>query len=227
MFTRTTYDDYVLLEFHAPESSNALSLDAARALADFKLDRPVVVRGLHPRVFCAGGNLSDHSKYQTAREGLDANAEIARALDAFAAWPVPKLAMIEGDALGGGVEWLARFDYRFVTPAVQLTFWQKRVGLSPGWGGGAAWARIIGEDALRQLLLEARALSAPEALRLKLVDRIVTPAGVDAELRRWVRDIASPISADLHAWRAGSEREVFTKLWWHGAHRAALEKWRG
>ena len=226
MFTRTDFDAHTALDFHAPESSNALSLAAARALAQFKFDRPVVVRSRHARIFCAGGNLNDHSKFDAAAPGLASNVEIAAHLDHFAAQPVPKLAVIEGDAIGGGVEWLARFDARFITPSARLIFWQKRVGLAPGWGGGAWWARLIGEAPLRQLLLDARPLSAPEALRLNLVDRIVNEEAVDVEVNRWVREITSPINAEILGWRADTEAETFGKLWWGDAHRAALAAWR-
>ena len=225
MFIRRDFDTHVLLEFHAPETANALTIEAARALAAFRVDRPVVVRSGHPRVFCAGGNLIKHLEFTNAAAGLADNAELARHLDAFGAWPVPKLAVIEGEVLGGGVEWLARFDHRWATPAARLAFWQKRVGLLPGWGGGRAWADKLGEARVRQLLLEARPLGAHEAFRRGLVDRVVTPAAVDGEITRWARELTSPLDAAVLNWRADDEGEHFARVWWGEAHRAALKRW--
>ena len=227
MFATRLHPDYLELLFHDPSSANALSLTGARQLAALarehrRLDRPVVVRSGHPRIFCAGGNLKDHQKLRTRAAGLRANAEIAKHLDAFAAWATPKLAVVEGRAIGGGVEWLARFDVRWATADADFTFAQKHVGLSFGWGGGAAWARWIGEARTRQLLVEGRTLDAAEAARLGLVDRVVAREELDSAVMTWARAVASPINPTLAGWTVRNEARLFRRLWWGAVHRGVL-----
>jgi enoyl-CoA hydratase/carnithine racemase len=178
-FKATEHENFLKVDFFVPRTANALSLEAARELRALqkqfsKIKKPVIVSSVHPRVFCSGGNLTDYKKLKGKAPGLKVNREIASILNAFAAWPVPKLALIDGDVLGGGMEWLARFDFRWASPNAYFVFWQKRIGLSPGWGGGRAWAAKIGEDNVRRLLLEGQILSAGKAVRESLIDRIVT-----------------------------------------------------
>ncbi len=224
-FKATVRDSVLFIEFHIPESSNALSLEAARALRSlvrqFRSWRGlVVVTSGHPRMFCSGGNLSDYARLKGKAPGLKINREITACLDAFGKWPAVKLALIEGDVLGGGVEWLARFDYRWAVPSAVFSFWQRRIGLTSGWGGGKAWALKIGEDRVRTLLTEGALLPAESALRLGLCDRIVSP---------WkIREHASALSVGegISEWSAKSESKLFASLWMGPKHKSVLEKWK-
>lgn len=213
------------LEFHIPSSSNALSLEAARVLRgvvrEFRAWRGlVVVTSGHRSMFCSGGNLSDYAKLRGKAPGLKINREITACLDAFGKWPAVKLAVIEGDVLGGGIEWLARFDYRWSVPSALFAFWQRRIGLSSGWGGGRAWAAKIGEDRVRTLLMEGSLLSAETALRFGLIDRVVSA---------WqIRELCErhPVSGKLSGWSVAGESKIFSSLWMSDEHRTVLEKWK-
>jgi enoyl-CoA hydratase len=221
------------IQFHDQTSSNALSLGAARDLAALaksykKWDRPVVVRSGHPRLFCSGGNLSGYQRLQSKAAGVKINREITNALNKFAAWPVLKLALVNGDVLGGGMEWLARFDLVWSTPHVLFAFWQKRIGLTPGWGGGKIWADRLGENVLRTLLNEARLISAPEAMRLKLVQRVIPENLAGVVLEDWLVTLNTPekFTGEINRWTAATERSQFERLWMGPIHKSALQKWR-
>ena len=144
--------------------------------------------------------------------GLKANQEITKHLDGFGAWPVVKLAVVEGDVLGGGIEWLARFDFRWSTPSALFAFWQRRIGLSTGWGGGAAWAKIIGEERVRRLLLEGQLLSATAALRFGIVDRIVSGWKIRESVTDWITDLDQAAVAKMLGWSAKKERAIFSRV---------------
>lgn len=224
-FKATVRDSVLFIEFHIPESSNALSLEAARVLRgvvrEFRSWKgPVVVASAHPRLFCSGGNLSDYARLKGKAAGLKINREITACLDAFGKWPAVKLALIEGDVLGGGVEWLARFDYRWAVPSAMFSFWQRRIGLSSGWGGGRAWAAKIGEERVRTLLVEGALLPAESALHLGLCDRLVSPWSIRKEASMW-----RP-GEGLAGWSAKSEGRVFASLWMGPKHKSVLEKWK-
>lgn len=221
---------YLEFSFSAPRSANALSLKAARELQSLtkkykKWSKPVIVSSGHPRVFCSGGNLTDYAKLKTKPEGLKINREIAACLDAFAAWPVIKIAWVNGDVLGGGMEWLARFDFRWSTPEAVFAFWQRRIGLSTGWGGGAWWAGKIGEENVRRLLIRAEPITATGALRIGLVDRILPQWRAQPELEKFVSDLAGESVSAARRWKIQSEAKVFASLWMASEHRAVLKRW--
>jgi enoyl-CoA hydratase/carnithine racemase len=227
-FKVSEFNNHLELSFSAP--GNALSLSVARELASVqkkykKWTKPVVVASTHPSLFCSGGNLSDYKKLKDKASGLKINREIQKHLDGFGAWPVVKLAVIEGDVLGGGLEWLARFDFRWSTPHVFFSFWQRRIGLSPGWGGGKIWAARIGEEKLRQVMLEAEIFSAGTALRWGLVDRLHSTWKIREEVNEWAQVMCEPTVRGLLKWKSSKEAATFQKLWMGPEHRAALKRW--
>jgi enoyl-CoA hydratase len=231
-FKVSELDHMLWLDFAARSAGNAFGLDVARELGGVvkkyrSWKKPVVVGSTHPSLFCSGGNLSDYKKLKGKPPGLKINREIAKHLNAFGAWPAVKLAIVEGDVLGGGMEWLARFDFRWSTPTAFFSFWQRRIGLSPGWGGGRAWARIIGEARLRAALLEAELLGASAAQRWGLVDRVVPSWKIREDVALWARRMDDPSVRALMGWSMTRESALFAKLWMGPEHRAALARWRG
>ena len=222
---------YLSIRFLAQESANALSLNAARELAalpkKFKASKkPIVVSSAHPRVFCSGGNLTDYKKLKSKGDGLKVNREISKALDAFGAWPVMKIAYVNGDVLGGGMEWLARFDFRWSAPHALFAFWQRRIGLATGWGGGAWWARKIGEDRLRQLLIEAQPLPASQAMKAGLIDRVVLDWRRESELAQFCQGLESDSARAANRWSAKEESKIFSNLWLNKEHAEVLKRWK-
>lgn len=219
------------IHFLAAESANAFSLTAATELAKIQKKykswkKPVLVMSDHPKVFCSGGHLGDYKKLKGKPPGLKINRSIEKILNDFGNWSVPKIAVIEGDVLGGGMEWLARFDFRFVVPSAFLAFWQRRIGLSSGWGGGAAWAEIIGEQQVRRLLLAGQILSAESALRAGLVDQIVSSWKIRSEALHFAANLDASVSKDLVNWSASRESRIFQFVWMNETHRRVLKEWK-
>ncbi|MBX3021020.1 MAG: enoyl-CoA hydratase/isomerase family protein [Bdellovibrionales bacterium] len=243
LFSTTEWNTHLEIAFLDASSANAFGLPAAREFSALikrykKWTKPVVVRSAHARVFCSGGQLSDYARLKSKAAGLKINREITNVLDSFGRWPVVKLAVVEGDVFGGGMEWLARFDYRWSAPSAVFAFWQRKIALSTGWGGGEWWAKRVGEDRVRQLLLEARLLSAGEALRLRLVDRVLTRWSLKEEVEAWARAMSmagdenvrssktAPAYIKLTQWSSRRENKLFADLWMGPEHRAVLEKWK-
>lgn len=219
------------LEFCLVDSGNAMSLVAARELSKIvksyrQWKSPVVVTSGHPTLFCSGGNLTDYSNLKNRAAGLKINREITKCLQSFGAWPVVKLAVIEGDVLGGGMEWLGHYDFRWSTNSVFLTFWQRRIGLSPGWGGGTQWSQILGDSQTLKLLLEASLISAPRALDLGLVDRVLSASRIRDAIAPWCEQLKGESMNAIINWSPLRERQIFEKLWLGPEHLAALARWR-
>ncbi len=224
--------------FHDPESRNSFRLETAREFAKLliKIEKTcdALLFEAEGRVFCSGGNLSDHKK-QGAVRGRAANREITKVLSTLNELKIPTVALVDGDALGGGVELLSAFDVVIASPHILLGFWQRRLGLAFGWGGGARLSKRLGGARLSRAGLEARAFTADEALEIGLVD-IVTArharhATAQAELTRlvsWPEQSVSAFKAHkkTSAAEARAERGLFEKLWFGIAHRAFLSKRR-
>jgi enoyl-CoA hydratase/carnithine racemase len=104
--------------------------------------------------------------------------------------------------------------------------WQRKIGLSYGWGGGARLEKRLGAQTLRRLALSTSAISAREALEVGLVDQLVS----DSSLESYARSLAARLIAlpkepvqTLKSFDSQRESGDFNSLWWNDSHRAILE----
>jgi enoyl-CoA hydratase/carnithine racemase len=224
MITSFLRDDVLWISFSDPSSRNALSIAAARELRTL-MGSPLTYRALvfsaPGRVFCSGGQLDDYASMETPDEGRRVNDEIRNVLAMLASVSVPTIACVSGDAFGGGVELISCFDYVLSAPHALFGLWQRKIGLSFGWGGGSRLEKRLGTGVLRSLSLSARVVSAREALALGLVDQLVQTSALEstaAELAE--RLILLPIEplATLKSFEGSREAEAFNTLWWNPAH---------
>jgi enoyl-CoA hydratase len=222
--------EILFLKFSVPQAGNSLSLQDARDLSALlkkhKSARGLILSSGIPRLFCAGGRLSDYAKLKEKSQGLNVNREITRHLDTLAKWPGLKMAIVNGDCYGGGMEWISCFDFRWTIPSAFFCFWQRRIGLTPGWGGGRRWAALLGDGALHSRLLSSEIFGAGEALRSHIVDRVVSEDKIFRQAEEWLASALALNAVIPRTWSAKSEAKVFSQLWWQESHRAALKKWR-
>lgn len=175
---------------------NLISLDVTRALdrALGELERDeriqaVVVTGTGDRAFCVG---SDVKEFESLRgrvgEGkLLLEKAVYRRL---AKLPVPTIAALQGDALGGGLELALCCDLRVADEEARLGLPEVRLGVMPGSGGTQRLPRIVGPARAKEMILTGEIMSADMAERIGLVNR-VAPPGKAVEL---ARSIASTIA---------------------------------
>lgn len=225
--------ELLTLVFSRPEAANAFSLDDAlqlqRILRTQKSAKVLIWRTTGSRCFCAGGDLAAYAKMSKRDQGIAANKKIARALAELAGFPAVTLAIVEGDCWGGGVELLSAFDSVWAVPYAAFGLWQRRIGLSFGWGGGARLERRIGKARLSRLALGAQAVTAMQAADLGLVDRIIGADDVERELRRWFKQQRrlpfEPVAA-LKTMTAKNEASWFRRLWWTPSHKQVLARFK-
>lgn len=222
-----------------PEVRNALSRATLAALeaafgdhaADPEL-RLCIVTGAGDRSFAAGGDLKELADARSLEDGRRMAETGKAALEALRRLPFPTLAVLNGDALGGGAELALACDFRIAARHARIGFIQGRLAISTGWGGGIGLARRVGSDVALRLLARAELLSAEDALRLGLVDA-VTEEG--ETLEQAVERFAAPVLAQsplvLRAFksvvRSGSpelETRLFAETWAHQDHWAAVER---
>jgi enoyl-CoA hydratase/carnithine racemase len=153
-------------------------LDAALArleAADPGDVRAVVVTGAGEKVFSVGSNVKEFE----AHRGPDGRARFeleARVAQRLAGLPMPTIAAIEGDALGGGLELALCCDLRIASERAHLGLPEVRLAVTPSTGGTQRLPRIVGVARAKELLLTGRILTAEEAERIGLVNEVV-PAG--------------------------------------------------
>src|SRR5207245_8362230 len=114
---------------------------------------------------------------QQAQSG-DMRAFIARGQRTFnriAALKITTAAAIHGACAGGGYEITLACDYRIASddPATRIGLPETTLGLVPAWGGCTRLPRLIGPERAAEVILKGKLYSAPEALKLGLVDKIV------------------------------------------------------
>lgn len=226
--------DSLTLVFSRPEAANAFGLDDALQLRKILKANPtarvLVWRSAGGRCFCAGGDLAAYARMAKRDQGLAANRKIAAALKDLAAFPGLTLAIVEGDCWGGGLELLSSFDTVWALPHAAFGLWQRRIGLSFGWGGGTRLEARLGPAKVKALALTARSFTAATAADLGLVDRVVSPASLEAALGVWMKQQLSLPPEPLPLVKAmtpKSEADVFRRLWWNASHRRVLARFKG
>lgn len=186
--TITVSDDGVAdLRLARPDKRNALDaamfssiVHAGLALRSHPGLRVVVVSGDGPD-FCAG---LDFGAFRAMRTGERMSASVdlpppdgpakatgQRAAHAWAGIPVPVIAAIRGNALGGGLQIALGADIRIVAPDAVLSVLEIRWGLIPDMTGSQLLPELVGRDVAKDLTLTGRRVSGTEAVALGLATR--------------------------------------------------------
>ena len=167
----------------------ALALDALEAVEPGDV-RVVVVTGDGERAFSAGSHVGEFESQRGAagRARHELESGVATRL---ARLPMPTIAAIEGNALGGGLELALCCDLRIASERAKLGLPEVRLAVTPGAGGTQRLPRVVGAARARELILTGRIVDAHEAERIGLVHEVV-PAG---ETRARADAIAADIAA--------------------------------
>ena len=117
--------------------------------------------------------------------------------------PAPVIASVNGPAAGGGLNLALACDLRIASD--RATFGQTftRIGLAPDWGGLHFLPRLVGEAKAIELMMTGEIVDATEALRIGLVNRVVSHEDLAAETDRLAELLASRPPASLAAIKSG------------------------
>jgi enoyl-CoA hydratase/carnithine racemase len=152
--------------------------------------RCVILTGTGDRAFCAG---SDVKEFESLRgrvgEGkLLLEKAVYRRL---ARLPVPTIAAIQADALGGGLELALCADLRVADQRAKLGLPEVRLGVMPGSGGTQRLPRIVGPARAKEMILMGEILDAADAAAIGLLNRLA-PSGLVMDV---AVDMAKTIAA--------------------------------
>ena len=152
--------------------------------------RCIILTGSGDKSFVAGADINELA-VQSPAGGRDRALAGQRVFDVIESLGKPVIAAINGYALGGGCELAMACTLRIAADSARLGQPEINLGLIPGYGGTQRLARIVGAGRALELLLTGDQISAVEALRLGLVNRVVPAAEVMPESRRLAAAIAA------------------------------------
>lgn len=176
-------DQVATLTIARPDKLNALdmsmvaALERASALIEAERDiRILILTGEGEKSFCAGGDIEAWAEQSPLDFGRAWVRHGHRAFDSLARLRQPVIAVLNGHALGGGLELAAVADFRIAEEHVKIGAPETGLGIIPGWSGTQRVARRFGAQLVRRMALFGEIFSASEALALGLVDA-VAPKG--------------------------------------------------
>jgi len=206
------------ITFNQPEKRNAMSIPMwdgmAAALDAFEADpavRCVVLEGAGGKAFVSG---ADISQFEKSRSDADAQKEYGRLTghgrEKLSNFPKPVIAKIQGFCLGGGMGIAMSCDMRIVGEGSELGIPAARLGIAYGFDMVSALVGLVGPSNAHMILMTGDRFSAPEALRMGLINKLVPAEELDAAVGRITAQLAinAPLSliANKRTVRAVQER---------------------
>jgi len=240
-----------------PQKRNALSggmmMDlglVTHELSTWRGGIGVVLKGAGSH-FCSGGDLDLVKNIANSVDGLLMANYMHAVTTQFYRLPMLTVALIRGNAVGGGSELSTMCDFRLMDADARIGFVQSTMGVATGWGGGTRLVQLLGRNKALKLLASGRVLRANEAVDIGLADGIVESQDEEEEGEAAVADSTSDDAAvemilrmagnkDTSVLRAAKmiatvaaeetldtaleiERTLFARVWGGDAQRKAME----
>lgn len=154
--------------------------------------RAIVLRGDGPKAFCAGFDLKELSEILGSTSRSLAQLQIDAVLfDRLAHSPKPTLAVVQGVALGGGLELAVCCDFVIASARARFGLPEIKLGTIPAAGGTLRVTRQIGPARARQLILLGEPIDAVTALHWGLIARVVPDADLAPESEAFAQRLAA------------------------------------
>jgi enoyl-CoA hydratase/carnithine racemase len=225
-------DGLAIITIDRPHARNAISLETMDRL-DEALDgadgaRALVIKGAGDKAFVSGGDLKELSAIRTEADAAAMAWRMRKVCDRIANFPGPVLAALNGHALGGGAEVAVAADIRLAADDIRIGFNQVTLEIMPAWGGAERLATLVGKSQALLLAGTGTVLTAAEAARVGLVQRVVPREAFEDEWRTTARKLAAIPAGQLKRVIAGTTPEeavsAFARLWVADEHWAAADK---
>jgi enoyl-CoA hydratase len=185
-----------VITVHRPEKLNALNaatLDALHAAFNAAATddsvRVVVLTGSGPKAFVAGADIAEMTTLSPV-QARDFSLRGQRMMRAVEMLPKPVIAMVNGFALGGGLELAMSCHLRIAADTAKVGQPEINLGLVPGFGGSQRLLRLAGRAATLELCLLGAPIDAARAQQLGIVNRVVPAAELEAETMKLAAQLA-------------------------------------
>ncbi len=161
-----------------------------QALEGRKDVRAVVLTAAGTRFFMGGADVRDLLGFHTEEEGKRFSAQGQELMNLVEKFSAPVIAALNGFALGGGCELAMACDIRVAAESARLGQPEASLGVIPGAGATQRLPRIVGKGKAKEIMMTGELIPAEEALRIGLIERVVS----DAELLPHAIDLARKIA---------------------------------
>ena len=179
-----------------PKAMNALNIlffkEMNEMLSEIEANddvRVVIITG-EGKAFVAGADIAEMCD-MTQKQGYDFSVFGQSIFDKIEKLSKPVIAAVNGFALGGGCELAMSCDFRIASSKAKFGQPEVNLGLTPGFAGTQRLSRLVGLADALLLLYTADMINAEEALRIKLVQKVIEPENLMEEAISMARKIAS------------------------------------
>jgi enoyl-CoA hydratase len=178
-----------------PQKLNALSLEL---LADLETSiddversdaRVLVLRTGGNRAFCVGADIGQFSTFTPVQMWNTWIREGHKIFRQLANLRQPTIAVVDGVALGGGLELALACDFRVADTSARFGLPEVGIGTIPGWGGTERLTKLVGEARAKELILAGRQITAETALAWGLVTDMADTQFLEESVTALISDL--------------------------------------
>ncbi len=198
-------ENFIYLTLNRPDILNALNksllLEIKKELEAIKSNpkiQAVIITGSGNKAFSAGADIEylNQASPLQVRELAQLAVSVTHVIENL---NKISIALINGFALGGGLELAESCMLRVAVTSAKLGHPEVRIGAVAGWGGTTRLPRLIGKSRAAEMLLTGKMIDANEALQMGLVNRVTEPENLRNEGEKLLREILqnSPIAVNL------------------------------
>ncbi len=179
-----------VVTINRPDKLNSLDADTLesldRAMADLAADKrcmTVIITGAGDRSFSAGADINYISSLKDGNDAASFVDRVHAVFDRIERMEKPVIAAVNGYCLGGGCELAMACDIRIAANGAVFGQPEVKLGITPGGGGTYRLPALVGIAKAKELIFLGDHISADEALRIGLVNRVVEPGSLMKEAR--------------------------------------------
>jgi enoyl-CoA hydratase/carnithine racemase len=189
-----------------PAKLNVLTPEMLRRLDDQLRDvggsatvRVVLVRGAGERAFCAGADIERFAGLEPLEMWRSWTVLGHEVFERLARLRQPVIAVVHGNAFGGGLELALAADFRIVADHAKLGLPEAGLGTVPGWGGTERLVGTIGRARAKELVVARRIIDGAIAERWGLATRCVPADQLEAAVTELTNTLlaGAPVAVEL------------------------------
>ena len=182
LITYAVKDRIATITLNRPDKLNALNgrvmEEIRQAFEDVRSNAEVggvIITGSGEKAFCAGADI-DELRRNNVVQGVNTSLRGQAILRGIELCGKPVIAAINGHCYGGGCELAMSCTLRIASDNAKLGQPAVNLGIIPGYGGTQRLPRLVGQGIALELCITGRAITAEEAYRIGLVNRVVPQA---------------------------------------------------
>jgi len=221
-----------VITINRPTARNAIAPQTmdqlGQAIVGAKGALCLVIRGEGDKAFVSGGDLKELNALRTEEQAAAMAWRMRSLCDDLANFPAPVVAALNGHAFGGGAEVAVAADIRVAAHDIKIAFNQVSLEIMPAWGGAERLAALVGRGRALMLAGTGAVLTAGQAEKVGLVDRVLPRATCETEWRSLARALANRPAGDIKRVMSGVPASdavaAFASLWVSDEHWAAADR---